>query len=57
MRTLDISTYEEYKRIMGLNSIDVGSRLTLIRAVKNKVNKKSGLYKLKKNQLIKILSK
>jgi len=51
MRTLDIELYEDYKKIMGLQTVDVGSRLALIHALKPKVKRKSGLYKLKKKQL------
>jgi len=53
-RTLDISAYEDYKKICGLQTVDVGSRLALIHALKPKMKKKSGLYSLKKKQLIKI---
>lgn len=57
MRNLDIETYENYKKIMGLTCFDVGSRLALIHALKPKMRRKSGLYKLKKKQLIKIFNK
>jgi hypothetical protein len=45
---------EEYKKIMGLNSVDIGSRQSLLKACRPLVKKKSGLYKLTKKQLYKI---
>ena len=53
----DDEAKKEYYRSQGLSSVDVGSRLALIHVLKPKVKKKSGLYKLKKNQLKSIYSK
>ena len=46
--------FKEYQKIIGLSSIDIGSRKALIRACRPLVKKKSGLYKLTKKQLYKI---
>lgn len=45
---------KEYRRIMGLDSIDIGSRRALIGVCRPLVKKKTGLYKLAKKQLFKI---
>lgn len=55
MRTLNIESYEEYKRIMGLSSVDVGSRLQLIRETAKKLKAKgyktAKIYKMPTKQL------
>lgn len=40
MRTLQIENYEDYKRVMGLASVDVGSRLSMIGEIKKRAKDK-----------------
>jgi hypothetical protein len=47
---------EEYRHAMGLDCQDA-SRQYFLKQAKTKVNKKSGLYKLKVNQLKRIAQK
>ncbi len=38
---MSIQAYETYKQVMGLNTVDVGSRLALIKAIQ-KIKKERG---------------
>lgn len=54
-RTLNIEAYESYKKIMGLDTMDVGSRLLLIKETAKRLRARgyrtAKIYKMPKQQV------